>query len=89
MNESDQNWGVTECLFLECLGEGIPRRLYQVWEVPFFGTSRFGVPLSGSKTPPVGDRSSSWLLSHDEKNYVRRRVETTNGPDKLKRDQHP
>ena len=28
VNEIDRKWGVTKYLFLECLREGIPRRLY-------------------------------------------------------------
>ena len=79
VNESDQKWGVTKYPFLECLREGIPRRLYQVSEVSLFGTLRAGVPRTGSKTPPVGDCSSSWLLWHDEK--ITSDVKTTNGPD--------
>ena len=97
MNESDQKCGVVKYPFLECLREGIPRRLYQVWEVPLFGTilplfgtSRIGVPRTGSKTPPVSDCSSSWLLWNDEKTTSH--VETTNGPDPLNvtsiRDEH-
>ena len=93
VNESDQKSGVSKYPFLACVREGIPRRLYYVLEVPLFGTilplfgtSRIGVPRTGSKTPPVGDCSSSWLLWHDEKTTPH--VETTNGPDPLKRDQH-
>ena len=92
MNESDQKWGVTKYLFSESLREGIPRRLYEVSEVllsgtilPLFGKLWTGVPRTGSKTPPVGDCSSSSLLWHDEKTS---HVETTNGPDPLKRDEH-
>ena len=79
--------------FLECLREGIPRRLFKVWEVPLFGTIlplfgtlRYGVPRTGSKTPPVRDCSCSWLLWHDEKTTAH--TETANGPDPPKRDQH-
>ena len=93
MNESDQKWGMSKYLFLACLREGIPLRLYYVLEVPLFGTIlplfgklRFGVPRNVSKTPPVGDCSSSWLLWHDEKTTFH--VETTNDLDPLKRDQH-
>ena len=50
------------------------------------GTLRAGVPRTGSKTPPVGDCSSSWLLWHDEKTTCH--VETTSDSDPLKRDQH-
>ena len=62
------------------------------WKFPFLvrfyplGTSWIGVPRAGSRTPPVGDCSSPWLLSHDE--TTTSRIETTNGPDPLKRDQH-
>ena len=44
------------------------------------------MPRIGSKTPQVGDCSSSWLLWYDEK--ITSNVKTTNGPDPLKRDQH-
>ena len=33
--------------------------------LPLFGTLRIGVPRIGSKTPPVGHCSSSWLLWHE------------------------
>ena len=73
VNESDQKWGVSKYPFLACLCEGIPHRLYQVWEVPLtgkilplFGTLRIGVPRTSSKTPPVGHSSSSWLLWNDQ-----------------------
>ena len=46
--------------------------------LPLFGSLRFGVPRTGSKTPSVGDCSSSWLLWHDEKTTYD--VKTTNGP---------
>ena len=54
--------------------------------LPLFGSLRFGVPRTGSKTPSVGDCSSSWLLWHDEKTTAH--IETANGSDPLKRDQH-
>ena len=60
-----------------------------VCEVPFLvlliGALRIDLPRTGSKTPSVGDCSSSRLLWHDEKttSHV-----TTNGADPLKRDQH-
>ena len=49
------------------------------------------MPRTGSKTPPVNDCSSSWLLWHDEKTTSD--VKTTNGPDPRSnvvsiRDQH-
>ena len=52
---------------------------------PSLARCSFGVPRAGSKSPPVGDCSSSWLLWHDEKTTLD--VGTTNGPDPLKRDQ--
>ena len=52
---------------------------------PLFATVRFGVPRTGSKPSPVGDRSSSWWLWHDEKTTSG--VKPINGPDPLKRDQ--
>ena len=90
MNESDQRWGVSkEPIGMLTLGH-TPSSLPSL-EVPLFGTifplcvtSWIGVPRTGSKTPPVGDYSS-WLW-HDEKTTPE--VETTNGPDPLKRDQH-
>ena len=70
------------------LREGIPRRpnyftpflepLY-----PIFSLSRMDVPRTGSKIPPVGDGSASWLLWHAEKTTSH--VETTNGSDPVKR----
>ena len=82
MNESDPRWGVTKYPFLECLREGILPVYTKFGKYPFFGTLGFGVPRTGSKPPPVGDCSSSWLLWHDEKTTSD--VKTTNGPDLLK-----
>ena len=50
--------------------------------MPLFGTLRFGVPRTGSKSSPVGDCARS--LWHDEKTTSD--VKPTNGPDPLKRD---
>ena len=80
LNESDQKWGVTQSPSSECLREGIPRRLNcKFGKSPFFARS-------GLVCPGLADRSSSWLLWHDQKTTSH--VETTNCPDPLKRDQH-
>ena len=78
VNESDQKWGVTKHPFL---GWYTPPSLPRLGRTLFwndftpFGTLRFGMPRTGSKTPPVGDCSSSLWLWHDGRLYVRRQTD--------------
>ena len=83
MKESDQKWGVTKYSFLECLREGIPRRLGStpLWHVAIWCA------------PDWLKNTAGWRLFQLVVVVARRKdytsdVKTTNGPDPLKRDQH-
>ena len=47
---------MTKYRFLDRLREVIPRRIYQVWEVPVFGTWYYFAPFW-----PVADWCADWL----------------------------